>query len=353
MKLLTKAITFATKKHEGQKRKGTDIPYIVHPLEALSIASTITNDENVLAATVLHDVVEDCGVSIRQIELKFGKEVARLVAADTENKRENESAESTWKLRKQETLDQIEKMDKNSKIVVLADKLSNMRAIYRDYDILGDTLWQKFNCKDKKEQKWYYEQIGYKLGHDFICTEAYFEYWRLLRIVFNDSKWYETLIKKEFIDYFSNEENSFYTVMDDQVIKDSIFNYFSDVVSGITMALNSVRYSCVDRYSNDSLTNIPPYMYFGYRTAYDGLLREQKNHENILRLQPGSSITSLYELDPMSLSADKLAILILYPFWSRMGASNEIGFLESGRLKKYLLALKAKHLEETQENLEE
>ncbi len=118
MKLLTKAIAFASRKHECQKRKGTDIPYIVHPLEALSIASTITNDENVLAAAVLHDVVEDCGVSIRQIELKFGKEVARLVAADTENKRENESAESTWKLRKQETLDQIEKMDKNSKIVV-------------------------------------------------------------------------------------------------------------------------------------------------------------------------------------------------------------------------------------------
>ena len=50
--------------------------------------------------------------------------------------------------------------------VVLADKLSNMRAIYRDYDVLGDRLWRKFNCKDKKEQKWYYEQIGYKLGHD-------------------------------------------------------------------------------------------------------------------------------------------------------------------------------------------
>ena len=53
MKLLTKAITFASKKHQGQKRKGTDIPYIIHPLEALSIASTLTNDENVLAAAVL------------------------------------------------------------------------------------------------------------------------------------------------------------------------------------------------------------------------------------------------------------------------------------------------------------
>lgn len=109
MKLLTKAIAYASKKHEGQKRKGTDIPYIVHPLEALSIASTVTNDENVLAATVLHDVVEDCGVSLSEIKFRFGKEVARLVAADTENKRENKSAVSTWKVRKQETLNHIEK----------------------------------------------------------------------------------------------------------------------------------------------------------------------------------------------------------------------------------------------------
>ena len=271
MKLLTKAIAFASRKHEGQKRKGTDIPYIVHPLEALSIASTLTNDENVLAAAVLHDVVEDCGVSLRDIKFRFGKEVARLVAADTENKRENETAESTWKVRKQETLNHIEKMDKNSKIVVLADKLSNMRAIYRDYDNLGDSLWQKFNCKDKKEQKWYYEQIGYKLGHDFIHTEAYYEYWQLLHIVFNENKWYETLIKKEFIDYFSNEQNSFYKVVEDKIIKDDIFQNFSDVVSGITMAHSHVRCGFADRYSEDNyFSKISPYMYFGFRVACDG-----------------------------------------------------------------------------------
>lgn len=351
MKLLTKAIAFASRKHEGQKRKGTDIPYIVHPLEALSIASTLTNDENVLAAAVLHDVVEDCGVSLRDIKFRFGKEVARLVAADTENKRENETAESTWKVRKQETLNHIEKMDKNSKIVVLADKLSNMRAIYRDYDNLGDSLWQKFNCKDKKEQKWYYEQIGYKLGHDFIHTEAYYEYWQLLHIVFNENKWYETLIKKEFIDYFSNEQNSFYKVVEDKIIKDDIFQNFSDVVSGITMAHSHVRCGFADRYSEDNyFSKISPYMYFGFRVACDGLIREQKTFEKILNLQRGSSITSLYELDPMSLSADQLAILILYPFWSRMGGSFETTFLDNGRLKKYLLALKKKHLEETKKD---
>lgn len=347
MKLLTKAITFATKKHEGQKRKGTDIPYIVHPLEALSIASTITNDENVLAATVLHDVVEDCGVSIDEIKFRFGKEVARLVAADTEDKREKQPAEFSWKIRKQETLDQLEKMDKDSKIIVLADKLSNMRAIYRDYEILGDGLWQKFNCKDKKEQKWYYLEIERRISTDLRHTEAYLEYLRLLYVVFNDSKWYEPLIKKEFIDYFSNEKNNFYTVIDGQVIKDAMFENFSDIVIGITIAQSSVSTDTRDRYYFDSL-NMPPYTYLGYRIAYEGFSRERKTFEKILQLEPGSSTYSLYKSDPMSLSADKIAVLIIYPFWSRMGGSFETTFLDDGRLKKYLLALKKKHSEEAE-----
>ena len=199
MNLLTNAITFATKKHEGQKRKGTDIPYIVHPLEALSVASTLTNKETILAAVVLHDVVEDCGVSISEIKFRFGKEIARLVAADTEDKREKQSAESTWKIRKQETLDQIKNMDIDSKIVVLADKLSNMRAIHRDYDMLGDKLWQKFNCKSKDEQCWYYKGIERLLRGEFKDTVAFVEYTGLINKVFHNKKWYEVLIRDEFI----------------------------------------------------------------------------------------------------------------------------------------------------------
>ncbi|MBE6727825.1 MAG: HD domain-containing protein [Ruminococcaceae bacterium] len=184
MKLLTKAIIFATEKHEGQKRKGTDIPYIVHPLEALSIASTLTNDENILAAAVLHDVVEDCEVSLSDIKFIFGEAVAHLVDSDSEDKRENLPAADTWHLRKQETINSIEKMDRESKIVVLADKLSNMRAIYRDYNMLGDELWLRFNCKDKNEHKWYYEQVANKLESDFKHTEAHLEFIRLLHKVF-------------------------------------------------------------------------------------------------------------------------------------------------------------------------
>lgn len=343
MKLLTKAIAFASGKHECQKRKGTDIPYIVHPLEALSIASTITNDENVLAAAVLHDVVEDCGVSIRQIELKFGKEVARLVAADTENKRENESAESTWKVRKQETLNHIEKMDKNSKIVVLADKLSNMRAIYRDYDALGDSLWKKFNCKNKDEQCWYYESIEKLLREDLKNEVAFIEYKSLINKVFHNKKWYEVLIRDEFVDYFCNEENTFYKVIDGKEILEPKFEKFKDIISGITYAagLGEVQF-----FIHDHMIETKPNIYLGYSYWTHYKILREGSLTKIWQTIPKGKNKGHYETDPELLTAEQIAVLIMYPFWSRMGGSFETTFLDNGRLKKYLLALKKKHLED-------
>ena len=54
-------------------------PYILHPLEAAVIVGTMTDDQNLIAAAVLHDVVEDAGVTIEEIEAKFGKRVRELV----------------------------------------------------------------------------------------------------------------------------------------------------------------------------------------------------------------------------------------------------------------------------------
>ena len=58
--MIDRAIAFAVKAHEGQPRKGTDIPYIFHPIEVGMIVSRITDDAEVIAAAVLHDTVEDC-----------------------------------------------------------------------------------------------------------------------------------------------------------------------------------------------------------------------------------------------------------------------------------------------------
>ena len=82
--LLTDAIAFAAKCHEGQLRKGTEVPYIVHPMEACAIAATLTSDPEVLSAAVLHDVLEDAGIGERELRERFGARVAALVQAESE-----------------------------------------------------------------------------------------------------------------------------------------------------------------------------------------------------------------------------------------------------------------------------
>ena len=183
--LIDKAICFAVKAHSGMKRKGTDIPYITHPLEALSIAASITNDDKVLAAAALHDVVEDTEYTLGDIESEFGEEVAALVASDSENKRENLPAEQTWEIRKKETLEALKKSTREEQIIAISDKLSNIRAIYRDCFTIGDGLWQRFNQKDKNKQRWYYEGIAESLNL-LRDTFAYREYVFLLNKIFGD-----------------------------------------------------------------------------------------------------------------------------------------------------------------------
>ena len=130
MDIFDKAILFATKAHSGSFRKGATTPYIVHPMEASAIVATMTDDKNVLAAAVLQDVVEDTDYTIDDIVKEFGEDVAHLVSAESENKRDNLPSEATWKIRKQETLDYLkDKATKEEKMIALGDKLSNIRAI--------------------------------------------------------------------------------------------------------------------------------------------------------------------------------------------------------------------------------
>ena len=180
---LDQAIVFAVNAHGGTTRKGGTIPYIFHPLEALTIASTMTDDVDVLSATVLHDTVEDTDTTISDIKELFGDNVARLVVSDTENKRESLPATDTWEIRKNETLNLLEKANKNEQIIALSDKLSNLRAIYRDYNTIGEKLWERFNVKDKNKQAWYYCGIAERLK-DLTDSFAYKEYLELLEKVF-------------------------------------------------------------------------------------------------------------------------------------------------------------------------
>ena len=178
--LVTKALAFAAQAHDGQVRKGTDIPYIVHPMEAAAIAAGMTNDQEVITAAVLHDTVEDTGASIETIKDQFGSRVAELVSAESENKREGEDPRFNWKLRKQETIDHLlSTADRDVKILALADKLSNLRAIYRDFCAIGDKLWKRFNQNDPAMIGWYYRSFKETCA-ELSDTTAYMEYVELL-----------------------------------------------------------------------------------------------------------------------------------------------------------------------------
>ena len=183
MDVFEKAIRYAVQAHAGTCRKGTYVPYILHPMEAATIAGTITEDKEVLAAAVLHDVVEDAGVTEKELVDNFGVRVAGLVMAVSENKRKEIPEEDTWQVRKEETLEGLKTASLEVQIICLADKLSNMRSIARDYKVLGDGLWERFNQKDKEKHKWYYGTIC-DLLNDLDNTVAWEEYNGLCRAVF-------------------------------------------------------------------------------------------------------------------------------------------------------------------------
>lgn len=183
--LLDKAIIFAVNAHRGQLRKGTNAPYILHPMEAAAIVGSMTNDDEVIAAAVLHDTVEDTAATLEEIRERFGKRVAELVAAESENKREDKPAASTWKIRKEETIEHLKTAPKEVKMLTLGDKLSNIRSICRDYEAQGDALWQRFNQKDKNEHRWYYKSIADCLS-DLREYPAYKEYVFLAEKIFGE-----------------------------------------------------------------------------------------------------------------------------------------------------------------------
>ena len=184
MELVSEAIAFAVKAHDGMRRKKSEVPYILHPMEAAVIVGTMSEDQCLIAAAALHDVVEDAGVSIEEIEERFGGRVRELVASETEDKRADLPPADTWRVRKEETLSVLKNTEDLGVLMVwMGDKLANMRAIYRDWKMEGDAMWQRFNQKDPEEQAWYYRSIV-RLTERLSHTSAWIEYKTLTELVF-------------------------------------------------------------------------------------------------------------------------------------------------------------------------
>ena len=181
--LLDRAIVFAVRAHAGTERRGKGYPYVVHPLEAVEIVATMTPDQEMLAAAALHDTVEDTDVTLEQIRAEFGDRVASLVATETDTLQAGVSEEDSWHARKQAAIHRLARASHDAKIVALGDKLSNMRAIARDYAQQGDAHWSLFHAKDPKDHEWHYRGLADAL-RELQDTFAYKEFEQLVNQVF-------------------------------------------------------------------------------------------------------------------------------------------------------------------------
>ena len=150
---IQKAIIYATLKHERQKRKGTNIPYIVHPMEVMQILTELQCTEKVIIAGILHDTLEDTDTRPEEITERFGADVLAIVQTESEDK------SKTWKERKSATIERLKDDSAETKLVCFADKLSNIRSMYRDKMEVGAELWKRFNA-DKDSIEWYYRGVA-------------------------------------------------------------------------------------------------------------------------------------------------------------------------------------------------
>ena len=154
------ALRIAARVHEkqGQHRKGTDIPYIIHPFGVMAIASNVTDDEDTLIACLLHDVLEDVDPVIyntEQMARDFGNEVVSIVKDVT-----YDAEISNWQAKCKAYLEHLDNVASEKAVIVsIADKIHNLISTLSDYERQGDLLWQIFTTKSASDQLWWYKEI--------------------------------------------------------------------------------------------------------------------------------------------------------------------------------------------------
>ena len=151
--LVEKALVFAAMAHRSQTRKGTNIPYITHPYAVGMILQKAKCPDEVIAAGILHDTLEDTGTTYEELEAAFGAKVAKLVVASSEADKS-----LPWEIRKQQSVEKLKNADREEIQVIVADKLHNLKSIRADLQWYGDDVWDRFN-RGKREQHWYYAGI--------------------------------------------------------------------------------------------------------------------------------------------------------------------------------------------------
>lgn len=181
---LEKAADFAARFHAGQKRKLGGEPRLIHLYETVANAALATEDEDVLTAAMLHDVLEETRATEELLRREFGDNVTNIVLWCSEDKMRERPANETWQERKVAFNERTKIAPREAQIVLLAAKLSNMQSLAAHYHRYGDAVWQSFNNFDKYAHDWYHrsalEEALVGLEDEYI----YKEYRRLIEEVF-------------------------------------------------------------------------------------------------------------------------------------------------------------------------
>jgi len=150
------AFTYACDLHATQTRKGKDVPYISHLMGVAAIVLEQGGTENQAIGALLHDAVEDQDVTVKEIQKRFGDEVAEIVEGCTDAEGE---PKPEWRGRKEKYIAHLREAGPSVRLVAAADKLYNARNILEDYRIVGESLWDRFTG-EKEGTLWYYRTLA-------------------------------------------------------------------------------------------------------------------------------------------------------------------------------------------------
>ena len=168
----TSAVDYARHIHI-ERRKGTDIPYMAHLLGVASLVmgeaghAGVPVTEDMVIAALLHDAAEDQGglPRLRDIEQNFGSDVARMVEGLSDSLSEDPGNKQSWPERKQAYIERLRGEPADVRLISVADKIYNARAILEDYREIGPRVWERFK-RGRADQIWYFDQLlaVYKLA---------------------------------------------------------------------------------------------------------------------------------------------------------------------------------------------
>ncbi len=168
LSIVDRAVEFAADRHRHQLRKKNDLPYIIHPFAVCLILTRLGCDDEILAAALLHDTLEDTETTLDELRAEFGSRVAEIVTGCSEPDKS-----LSWEERKKETIQSLKTAAPDVKLVIAADKLHNARSIGWELLHHGESVWDRFN-RGRDQQEWYYRKMLAALreeNSDPILTE--------------------------------------------------------------------------------------------------------------------------------------------------------------------------------------